>query len=100
MRTGEEKGIDVRIALDMVRLTYRNEFDVGIVFSQDQDLAEAVTEMREIARDQKRPFEVFCAFPCSNNTTNMQPIRGTTAIEIDQALYDKCLDRNNYRGRR
>ena len=28
---GEEKGIDVRIALDLIRLTHRRTFDVGIL---------------------------------------------------------------------
>ena len=32
---GEEKGIDVRIALDVIRLAHREEFDVALVFSQD-----------------------------------------------------------------
>jgi uncharacterized LabA/DUF88 family protein len=92
VRTGEEKGIDVRIALDMIRLTYRNEFDVGIIFSQDQDLS----EVREIARDQHRRIELFCAFPVSDQTTNPHAIRSTTAIAIDRAAYDVCLDPSNY----
>jgi uncharacterized LabA/DUF88 family protein len=100
VRTGEEKGIDVRIALDMIRLTYHNEFDVGIIFSQDQDLSEAVTEMREIAKDQNRQIEIFSAFPKSSKTTNGNPIRATTAIEIDRAFYDACLDHSNYRHHR
>jgi uncharacterized LabA/DUF88 family protein len=97
VRTGEEKGIDVRIALDMVRLTYQNEFDVGLVFSQDQDLSEAVTEARKLARDQERSIEFFSAFPRSKHTTNAAPIRGTTAIEIDREVYDACRDPSNYR---
>ncbi len=39
---GREKGIDVRIALDMVRAAYEQRADVLVVFSQDQDLTEAV----------------------------------------------------------
>jgi uncharacterized LabA/DUF88 family protein len=97
VRTGEEKGIDVRIALDLIRLTYRKEFDVGLIFSQDQDLSEAVTEIREIARAERRTVELFCTFPRSANSTNTAPIRGTTAFEIDRSLYDACLDRSNYR---
>lgn len=34
---GQEKGIDVRIALDVIRMAHRNEYDVAILFSQDQD---------------------------------------------------------------
>jgi hypothetical protein len=96
VRAGEEKGIDVRIALDMIRLTYRNEFDVGAIFSQDQDLSEAVTEIREIARDQRRYVELFTAFPCSAKSSNRNPIRGTNPIEIDRAVYDACIDPSSY----
>ena len=38
--TGEEKGIDVRIALDVIRMAHGREYDVALVFSQDQDLSE------------------------------------------------------------
>ena len=37
---GQEKGIDIRIALDVVRMSRENQYDVAIVFSQDQDLSE------------------------------------------------------------
>jgi hypothetical protein len=84
----------------MMRLTYRKEFDVGIVFSQDQDLSEVVSEIREIAKDQGRMVEMYCAFPRSGSTTNTYPIRGTTAIEIERAVYDACVDPNDYRPRR
>jgi hypothetical protein len=96
VQVGEEKGIDVRIALDMIRLTYRNEFDVGIIFSQDQDLSEAVSEVKAIAQDQRRFVELYCAFPYSDQTANAKAIRGTDAIEIDRAVYDTCLDPNKY----
>src|SRR5947209_4456913 len=41
---GEEKGIDVRIAIDVIRLAARNQYDVAVIFSQDQDLSEAADE--------------------------------------------------------
>jgi uncharacterized LabA/DUF88 family protein len=100
VRTGEEKGIDVRIALDMISLTYHGKFDIGIVFSQDQDLSEAVNEIFDIAKDQRRRVGMYCAFPRSGTTTNSKPIRGTTAIEIDRELYDSCRDKSNYTPRR
>jgi uncharacterized LabA/DUF88 family protein len=37
---GREKGIDVRLALDILLLGFRSEYDVAVVFSQDQDLSE------------------------------------------------------------
>src|SRR5207245_772221 len=49
-RVGSEKGIDVRIALDVVRLTFEAKLDVAILFSQDQDLSEVADEVRAIAQ--------------------------------------------------
>lgn len=37
---GEEKGIDVRIAIDVIRLAHKQEYDVALLFSGDQDLSE------------------------------------------------------------
>src|SRR3546814_9332834 len=33
---GDEKGIDVRISLDVIRLALKREFDVAILFCRDQ----------------------------------------------------------------
>lgn len=52
--TGEEKGIDVRIAIDVIRMAHRGEYDVALLFSQDQDLSEVAKELRVIAREQDR----------------------------------------------
>src|ERR1035441_3969178 len=52
--TGEEKGIDVRIALDILTGAMNGAYDVAVVFSQDQDLSEAATEIRTIAQQQDR----------------------------------------------
>lgn len=47
---GQEKGIDVRIALDVVRMILDGACNVALVFSQDQDLTEVADEVRLIAR--------------------------------------------------
>jgi uncharacterized LabA/DUF88 family protein len=44
--TGEEKGIDVRLALDVIRMAHRRELDVALILSQDQDLSEVAAEIR------------------------------------------------------
>jgi uncharacterized LabA/DUF88 family protein len=73
----EEKGIDVRIALDVIRLAHRNEFDVALVFSQDQDLSEVADEIRVISREQSRWIKIACAFPFSPTVRNRRGINGT-----------------------
>jgi len=94
---GEEKGIDVRIALDIIRGANRNEYDVALVFSQDQDLSEAADEIRVIARQQSRWIRIACAYPISPTTKNRRGINGTQWITIDRKVYDSCLDPKDYR---
>jgi hypothetical protein len=94
---GEEKGIDIRIALDCVSLSLSNDLDVAVIFSQDQDMSEVVDEIKKIARLQKRWIKVACAFPLSATASNRRGINGAEWVSFDQALYEKCVDPRNYR---
>jgi uncharacterized LabA/DUF88 family protein len=101
VRLAEEKGIDVRLALDLIDLTLKKEYDVAILFTQDQDLSEAAREVRLIAQQQQRRVEICSAFP--EGTSNSTGVQGTTWIKIDGATYAACLDPRDYgpgRGRR
>jgi uncharacterized LabA/DUF88 family protein len=107
-----EKGIDVRIALDSVRLAYRAAYDVAVFFSQDQDLSEAADEIRVVSKEHGRWVEVASAFPydpglCDghghalrdNNgyeACNPRGIGKTVAIQITREVYDQCLDLRDY----
>jgi uncharacterized LabA/DUF88 family protein len=94
---GEEKGIDVRIALDVIGKAVRNEYDVAVVFSQDQDMSEVADEIRVIARQQNRWIRMACAYPVSPTVANKRGINGTQWITIDRNTYDACLDPKDYR---
>ncbi|MGH7411168.1 MAG: NYN domain-containing protein [Candidatus Methylomirabilis sp.] len=94
---GEEKGVDVRIALDVVRLAHSGEYDVAVLFSQDQDLSELAKEIRVIFAQRARWLKIACAFPSSPNSRNRRGINKTDWIKIDRATYDACLDRRDYR---
>jgi len=39
---GQEKGVDVSIAIDLIRLTHENAYDLGIIVSQDWDFGPAI----------------------------------------------------------
>lgn len=92
-RAAEEKGIDVRIAIDVIRLAHHKRYDVGLIFSQDQDLSEAAKEIREIAKEQDRWIKVASAYPDEPNAqSNHRGINGTDWKQIDRATYDQCLD--------
>ena len=94
---GEEKGIDVRIAIDVIRMAHRGEYDVAVIFSQDQDLSEVAKELRVIAKEQGRWLKVASAFPASITARNRRGIESTDWIRIDKAKYDLCLDPRDYR---
>jgi uncharacterized LabA/DUF88 family protein len=96
-RVAEEKGIDVRIAIDIIRLALAQRYDVAVIFSQDQDLSEAVDEIRSIARHQGRHVTVACPFPVGPGTTNTRGINGTDWIRLDAALWQQCIDPTDYR---
>lgn len=94
---GQEKGIDVRIALDIIRLAHEKVFDVCLVFSQDQDLSEVADEVRRISAEQNRWIKVASAFPISPTSRNKRGINKTDWIQVDRQTYDACIDPNDYR---
>jgi uncharacterized LabA/DUF88 family protein len=94
---GQEKGVDVRLAIDIVRLAHRRAYDVALVFSQDQDLSEVADEIRLIAREQDRWIKIASAFPVSPTIRNRRGIQKTDWVSFDRAVYDACLDPRDYR---
>lgn len=95
---GQEKGVDVRIALDIIRLARENAYDVCLALSQDQDLSEVADEVRIIAKEQDRWIKMASAFPVSPTFKNSRGINKTDWVKIDRNMYDQCIDPNDYRG--
>jgi len=94
---GQEKGIDVRLALDVVRLGREGAYDVAVVFSQDQDLSEVADEVRAVSIVQQRWIKVASAFPVSPTYSNTRGVNRTEWVRFDRSVYDKCIDRIDYR---
>jgi len=95
--SGEEKGIDVRLALDVLDAAHRNEFDVALIFSQDQDLSELASLIPLVVHLQNRWIKIASAFPVSGVSANKRGINGTDWCPIDKATYDSCIDPRDYR---
>lgn len=93
----QEKGIDVRLSLDVVKLARKKNFEVAVIFSQDQDLCEVVDEIKEIAKEQGRFIHICCPFPSSSTATSRRGIDGTNWFRMDRTFYDACLDPRDYR---
>ncbi len=104
--TRQEKGVDVRIAIDMIRLALKDEYDTALIFSEDQDFSEVVDEIRSISHERPRWIGVVCAFPKrkvwnkkKNDYVYTRGINNTTWYRIEKELYTRCLDPYNYRSK-
>jgi len=93
----QEKGIDLRLGLDVVRMARDGEFDVVLIFSQDQDLAEVAREIRKIAHDRGCWLKIASAFPDGPNASSKRGIGRTDWFRMDRQFYDACLDPKDYR---
>ena len=92
-----EKGIDLRLGLDVARMARNAELDVTILFSQDQDLAEVARKVRDVSRSDNRWLEVVSAFPAGPDATSTRGIDRTDWFRMDREFYDACLDPRDYR---
>ena len=97
---GQEKGVDVSIAVDLIRLTYEQKYEVAILVSQDWDLGPAIRLAKEIAKGQGRRLVFESAFPYGPGSRSSRGVPGTLWVPIDQATYDACYDPVDYRPRR
>jgi uncharacterized LabA/DUF88 family protein len=96
---GDEKGIDVRIALDVICLAHQDKYDAALLFCRDQDLSEVADEIRLIAQERKRWIKIASAYPHSP-ASKVRGINKTDWIPLTRDLYDKCLDTRDYRPKR
>jgi uncharacterized LabA/DUF88 family protein len=94
---GDEKGIDLRIALDVIRLAHSDAYDVAILFCRDQDFSELADEIKVISKQANRWIKVASAYPFSPAVRHFRGINNTEWITIDRTTYDKCLDNRDYR---
>lgn len=93
--SGNEKGVDVSLSINLIKLTYERAYDIAVIVSQDWDFGPAVKLAREIAAGQGRRIRVESAF-CENRRNN-RGIPGTDWVVIDQGTYDSCRDVREYR---
>ncbi|MBQ0054740.1 MAG: NYN domain-containing protein [Synergistaceae bacterium] len=87
-----EKGIDIRIALDLVRMARTNDYDIALLFSSDSDFCEVAGEIRAIAKEKDRWIKIVSVFPDALK----RGIDKTDWLPLSKDEYDKCTDTNNY----
>ncbi len=78
---GQEKDVDVSLALDLVRATYDREYETAIIVSQDWDFGDfgpAVRLAKEIAQAQGRSLVFESFFPVGRGNLSWRGVPGTT----------------------
>ena len=94
---GQEKGVDVSLAIDLVQATHEARYDCAIIVSQDWDFGPAVRLAKTIAKTQQRTIEIESAFPVGPGSPSNRGVPGTKWIQIDKSTYDACFDPTDYR---
>jgi len=100
---GREKGVDVRLALDLVRLAVEGEYDVAVIISTDTDLDEAIRDVLEL-RDQTAKWlaveNAVCVPPLNPATGRRPPFKRLRSaprlLHIDQEIFDRIRDDTDY----
>lgn len=86
----KEKGIDLRLGLDVFEMALDDEFDLAVLFCRDQDLSELVPSIRRLAKRQSRPMKLVSAYPTSFSH-GYRGIDGTHWLPISKSVYETCL---------
>lgn len=78
-----EKGVDVKLAVDMIIKAYKNHYDVAILISGDADFVEVVKEVK----DQAKHVELvsFPQQPCYHLKKHCDRV-----IELDSLFMSDC----------
>ena len=94
----QEKGTDVNLAIDLIELTYDQQYDAAIIISKDWDFGGAVKMAKKIASNQNRFIHLESAFPCSEySKAKERGVPGTNWVKISKSEYDSCFDTRDYR---
>lgn len=83
-----EKGVDVRLAIDMLKLAWADAYDTAILVSHDGDFADAILAVKEMGK------HVECAGFINPNALSKIADRLTQVadrvIALDGGYLDKC----------
>jgi hypothetical protein len=92
-----EKGIDVKLAIDIVAMAVRREFDVGVLMSRDTDLKPALEFVRDLNGNPYPRCEV-AAWSASNGHSRRLSIPGSKiwCHWLDDSDYEAIADPTNY----
>lgn len=91
---GREKGVDVRIALDLARLGTKGLYDVAIIVSEDSDLDEAARDVYGL-RDEERWIAVENALPWAPHSSPRWLPSVKRHRRITAEMFERVQDRKS-----
>ncbi|MYA59447.1 MAG: NYN domain-containing protein [Chloroflexi bacterium] len=92
---GQEKGVDIRIALDSIQLILDRTCDTIIIFSTDQDFRQIKPTALNVARRLGTSVRIKSAFP-ETDVYKVRGIDGTDWIPFGLQTYKQSIDHQNY----
>ncbi|PTX52595.1 uncharacterized LabA/DUF88 family protein [Gemmobacter caeni] len=96
--SAREKGIDLRLALDVMAASRRPDCANIMIVSRDQDFQEVVRDIRTLCDFTRREIGLWSAFPEVQGEPSLnRGIDGTRMIRITREIYDRVRDPADYR---
>ena len=89
----QEKGIDVALAVDFVKLAVEGDYDVGVMMSTDNDLLPVLEVVRN--HDPGRVHVAVAAWSAPGHNQRLR-LPGLWCHWLDRADYDAVADRTRY----
>ena len=80
----KEKGVDVKIAVDLIKLADENAFDIAILLSGDADLSAAVEYV--VQNKNKKVINAFFEQTSSSELRN----KSSSCFKINQNILQEC----------
>jgi uncharacterized LabA/DUF88 family protein len=79
-RRGEgfiEKGVDIQIAIDMLKLAYADAYDVAVLVSGDGDFAEVLRVIQDMGKQaENTTFQVLSSYRLAQQADKYYPLDG------------------------
>ena len=96
--SAREKGIDLRIALDVMAAARRPDCANILILSRDQDFREVIADVRLMCDFARRDIGLWSAYPeVRDGPAFNRGVDGTRELRISRRDYDQLRDRADYR---
>ena len=91
--SGQEKGVDVSLALDLVKATYEQRYEGAIIVSEDADFGPAVFVAKNKRQNSGAAAGLRDRFARGLGARSEV---GREGVQIEQATHDVCRDPREY----